>query len=107
MKAEILSSQELARRVAEALRGKTSKRITIEDCKVILATLTDVVQEAVVEGLRVRIHGFADFFGVVKEAGTSRDPRTGETIQVPKRLNFRIKPSRAMKEAVKAGFEAK
>lgn len=102
---EILSSHELAKRLAEALKGKTSKRITIEDCKTVLGTLSDVVTEAVVAGEKVRIHGFVDFFAVIKEAGTSRDPRTGETIEVPRRMNFKVKPSRAMKDAVKKAFE--
>lgn len=104
---EILSSHELAKRIAEALKGKTSKRVTIDDVKVILSTVADVVEEAVVEGNKVRIHGFADFFGVIKEAGKSRDPRTGETIEVPRRLNFKVKISRAAKDAVKEMFENK
>ena len=70
-----------------------------------LGTLSDVVTEAVVAGEKVRIHGFVDFFAVIKEAGTSRDPRTGETIEVPRRMNFKVKPSRAMKDAVKKAFE--
>lgn len=107
MNEKILSSHEFAKAMAEALKGNTSKRLTIDDCKVFQKTMIEVIRDLIVEGYKVRLHGFADFYGVEKEAGEGRDPRTGETIAVPQRLIFKMKASRAMKEAVRAAYNSK
>ncbi|MGL4948248.1 MAG: HU family DNA-binding protein, partial [Mycoplasma sp.] len=82
-----------------------SKRLTIEDVKAFLRIMPEVVAKNVVEGNIVRIHGFADLFGSLKEACEGRDPRTGATVQLEERLLVKAKLSRTYKEAVKAAYK--
>lgn len=99
-----LSTHEFAKAIAESLKGETSKRITIEDIKIVLNRIPAVVLEAILAGDEIRWHGFADFFGVVKEAGEGVNPATGEKIDLDERLQAKAKLSRTWKEKVKKKY---
>jgi nucleoid DNA-binding protein len=103
----ILSAHDFAKKVTEAVKGLTSKKVTIEDVKVILRAIPGVIGEELLEGTIVRWHGFADFESEVKPAGEGKDPRTGETIQLEERMLTKVRVSRSYKDAIKAEFKAK
>lgn len=101
MKDNLLQTHDIAKKVTEACKGETDKRLTIEDTKVILRTLGAVIGEELISGNIVRLHGFADFYPVVAPAGEAIDPRTSEKIAVPERMLAKVKLSRSFKTAVK------
>lgn len=102
-----LSTHEFAKQIAEATKGETSKRMTIDDVKTLLRIIPSVIGENVVEGNIIRWHGFMDIFGDVKEAGKGKDPRSGKEIDLPIRMLCKTKMSRTYKDAIKAEYAAK
>ncbi|MCZ6591940.1 MAG: HU family DNA-binding protein, partial [Alphaproteobacteria bacterium] len=48
----------------------------------------------------VRLIGFGTFSVANRKATTGRNPRTGETIQIPARRQAKFKAGKALKEAV-------
>lgn len=102
---KVLTRHEIAKLLSEKLKGQTSKRIPMNDIKIILRTLPEIISESVLAGSKVRLSGLGDFFGVVKPAGEGRDPRTGEPIALEERMITKFKMSRTLKENVKAAFK--
>jgi DNA-binding protein HU-beta len=58
------------------------------------------IQEALAKGDDVRILGFGTFSVNQRAAGEARNPRTGETVQVPASNAPKFKAGLALKEAV-------
>ncbi len=76
------------------------------DCtKADAGRMVDAFVEAVFSTLKkgddVAIAGFGSFSAPKRDARTARNPRTGETIQVPARKVPKFKAGKALKEAVK------
>lgn len=64
----------------------------------------DAVFEAVTSALKnnheVRLVGFGTFSTSKRKAGTGRNPRTGEEIEIPATTSVRFKPGKALKDSV-------
>lgn len=66
----------------------------------VIKSLTDAIQDALANGETVSIPGFGSFTTVTRAARTARNPRTGETIDVPAKPAVKFKPAKALKDAV-------
>lgn len=102
---EVLSRHDLSKAITEKIKGKTSKRVTIDDVTTIICAIQEVVKDNLMAGKKVRLPGLGDFSSVVKPAGEGRDPRTGETIQLDERMAVKFKPSRTLKDEIKKLFK--
>ena len=64
----------------------------------------DAILEALTSGLRnqeeIRISGFGTFSSKLRAATTGRNPRTGETIEIPERLQAKFRPSKELKDSI-------
>lgn len=60
------------------------------------------IASALSSGDTVRIVGFGNFQVAQRKASTGRNPRTGETIQIPASRVPKFKAGKALKEAVNA-----
>ena len=49
----------------------------------VIKGMTDTIEDNVAKGDKISIPGFASFQKVKRAARTGRNPRTGETIQIP------------------------
>lgn len=58
------------------------------------------VTDALKSGDEVRILGFGNFAVANRKATTARNPRTGETVQVPASKAPKFKAGKALKDAV-------
>lgn len=103
---ELLNTHDFAKAITEKVKGETSKRVTIEDVKVILSAIPEVILEKVGQKVTVRWYGFADFYSQIKPAGEAKDPRNGNVIQLPERMLFKCKLSRSVKEKLKTAYNA-
>ncbi|WP_349361377.1 HU family DNA-binding protein [Stappia sp.] len=65
------------------------------------ATL-DVITEALKGGAEVRIIGFGNFSVTERAASEGRNPRTGDTIQIPASKAPKFKAGKGLKDAVNA-----
>ena len=80
-----------------AAKSKISKRAA----NVAINTFVDSVTVALKRGDRVALVGFGTFSVAKRKARTARNPRTGETIQVPAKRAPKFKAGRDLKKAVK------
>jgi DNA-binding protein HU-beta len=76
-------------------------KITKRAANIALDTFVDSVTSALKRGDRVALVGFGTFTVAKRKARTARNPRTGETIQVPARKAPKFKAGRELKKAVK------
>lgn len=68
------------------------------------ARAVDAVFDAVTEALRkgddVRLVGFGTFSAAKRAAREGRNPRTGETIQIPASIQPKFSPGKGLKDAL-------
>jgi nucleoid DNA-binding protein len=62
----------------------------------------DTISGALTGGDEVRIHGFGTFKTTQRAARVGRNPRTGESVQVPARRVARFAPSTTLSGALKS-----
>ncbi|MDD2877209.1 MAG: HU family DNA-binding protein [Acidiphilium sp.] len=58
------------------------------------------IEAALKQKQEVRLVGFGTFATAERKAGTGRNPRTGEEIQIPASTSVRFKPGKTLKDAV-------
>ena len=62
----------------------------------------DTISGSLTGGDEVRIHGFGTFKTAQRAARTGRNPRTGESVQVPARRVVRFSPSTTLSATLKS-----
>jgi DNA-binding protein HU-beta len=60
------------------------------------------IQHALQQKQEVRLLGFGTFATAMRKATTGRNPRTGESIDIPASTSVRFKPGKGLKDAVGA-----
>jgi len=60
----------------------------------------DCIKETMASGDEVRLLGFGNFVVADRKATTARNPRTGETVNVPASKAPKFKPGKGLKDAV-------
>lgn len=63
-------------------------------------SLTEGIKSSLKKGKRVTFSGFGSFEIKSRKARKGRNPRTGETISVPKKKTVKFTPSKSLKEAL-------
>lgn len=58
------------------------------------------IEGALKQKQEVRLIGFGTFATSERKAGTGRNPRTGETIQIPASTSVKFKAGKSLKDAV-------
>jgi len=86
---------ELVAKIAE----KTN--LTKKDAEIALKAITDAITEALIAGEKVALTGFGTFETRDRAAREGRNPRTGETINIPAQKTPAFKAGKALKDAVK------
>jgi len=85
----------LAERVHEVLGG------TKADAERAVEAVIDGIVEGLKQGDEVSIAGLGIFEAKMRAARTGRNPRTGETIQIPAMRVPKFRAAKALKDAVK------
>ena len=92
METEGMTRTELVARIAARLH------LTGRQSGIIVDTVLDCIAEALAEGDKVELRGFGSFRTRSREARNGRNPRTGETVQVPRRKAPFFRASKAFLE---------
>ena len=66
----------------------------------VIKGMTDPIEENVATGDKISIPGFASFQKVKRAARTGRNPRTGETIQIPASATVKVTAGARLKGSV-------
>lgn len=89
-----MNKNELIARVADKTgQSKSSAAEAVE------ATFSEI-ESALRKGDEVRIVGFGNFVVANRAASTGRNPRTGESINIPASKTPKFRPGKALKDAV-------
>ena len=72
------------------------------DANAAVDAVLDTVTTELASGGDVRILGFGNFAVAERKATTARNPRTGETVDVPASKSPKFKAGKALKDAVNA-----
>lgn len=90
-----MNKADLAQKVQDVLGGtKTQAEEVVE-------TIIDSVVSTLKKGDEVSVAGLGIFSTKMRPARQGRNPRTGETIQVPAMRTPKFRPAKALKDAVK------
>jgi len=85
--------EELAARFAQ---------LTHRDAELAVKTVLDAMSDALVKGHRIEIRGFGSFSINRRPPRVGRNPRSGESVQIPEKRVPHFKPGKALREAVDA-----
>lgn len=96
-----MNKKELIVKIAERMTTE-EKKVTQKAAGEYLDAITEVVMEALSEGVEVKISGFGTFSVTERAAREGRNPMTGETIQIEAKKSPKFKAAKALKEAVNA-----
>lgn len=72
------------------------------DIEKVLAVYTDTLMGSIVYGQRVQMGKLGSFTPVVKKARTARNPKTGESIDVPEKVSVKFSLGAAFAELLNA-----
>jgi integration host factor subunit beta len=83
--------------------AKENPELRIEDVERAVDTFFDEVAESLAEGGRVELRGFGAFSTRQREARKGRNPRTGDTVDVPEKRVPYFKPGKEMRARLNVG----
>lgn len=89
-----MNKQDLVDRVAESVG--LSKR----DTKIVVNSVIENIVDGLVEDGRVTLVGFGTFSIGERKARMARNPRTGDSIEVPAKTVAKFKPSQQLKSII-------
>ncbi|HKJ84136.1 MAG TPA: integration host factor subunit beta [Mariprofundaceae bacterium] len=92
-----MTKSELVEMIAES-----QSQITRREAEVVVNTIFAAMADALVEGDRVELRGFGSFSTKHRNARIGRNPKTGETVQVPAKVVPQFKPGKELRERVDA-----
>ena len=84
-----------------ALNEKLSE-FQLDDVELALNCILAQMANALVEGERIEIRGFGSFDLHHRPARIARNPKTGETVDLPAKVKVHFKPGKEMKDRVNA-----
>ena len=74
--------------------------ITLAQSQKAFASLLKGMKEALNRGGKINLSGFGSFEVKVREARKGRNPKTGTSIQIPKKKRIKFNPSRSFKNTL-------
>ncbi|MBY4595377.1 integration host factor subunit beta [Ottowia caeni] len=77
-------------------------QLTHRDAEAAVKTILDTMSDALTRGHRIEIRGFGSFSINRRAPRVGRNPRTGESVQIPERRVPHFKPGKALRETVGA-----
>ncbi len=87
----------LVDKVAEKVEGLTRKQTEI-----VIETIFDSIKETLQKGDKVEIRGFGNFRLKSRNARKARNPKTGESVDVPAKKVLHFKVGKELKELLNA-----
>jgi len=78
-------------------------QLTRRDAEFAVKTILDAMSHALVKGHRIEIRGFGSFTINRRPPRVGRNPRSGESVQIPEKRVPHFKPGKALRESVDPG----
>jgi DNA-binding protein HU-beta len=74
--------------------------ITLQQSQKAFASLLKGMKEALSRGGKINFSGFGSFEVKIREARKGRNPKTGSSIEIPKKKRIKFNPSRSVKNSL-------
>ena len=81
-----------------------SHQLPHRDAEMAVKTVLDTMADALARGHRIEIRGFGSFSINHRPARIGRNPRSGESVEIPEKRVPHLKPGKALREAVDQPF---
>lgn len=85
----------LIEKVAEKIEG-----LTRNQTEIVVDTVFDSIKKALMKGEKIEIRGFGNFRLKTRNPRKARNPKTGESVDVPGKKVLYFKVGKALKEAL-------
>lgn len=85
----------LIEKVAEKVEG-----LTRNQTEIVVDTVFDSIKKALMNGQKIEIRGFGNFRLKTRNPRKARNPKTGESVDVPGKKVLYFKAGKALKEAL-------
>lgn len=95
-----MTKQDLIERITETMKIRHDRAVSKTDVTSLLDALGDVVTERLMAGDDVSLPGLGKLAVKAKAARTGRNPKTGESIQIPAKRVPDFSPAKALKDAL-------
>lgn len=87
----------LIEKVAEKVEG-----LTVSQTEIVVDTVFDSIKKALISGDKIEVRGFGNFRLKTRKPRKARNPKTGESVDVPGKKVLYFKVGKALKEALNA-----
>jgi integration host factor beta subunit len=87
----------LIEKVAEKVEG-----LTRTQTEIVVETVFESIKKALMHGEKIEIRGFGNFRLKTRNPRKARNPKTGETVEVPGKKVLYFKVGKALKESLNA-----
>ncbi len=87
-----------------AILSEENPHLYQRDVERVVSTIFDTISDALAEGDRVELRGFGAFSIKERDSRTGRNPRTGESVQVPKKHVPFFKTGKELRERLNDGY---
>jgi len=93
-----MTKSTLIEKIAEKVEGLTKKQTEI-----VVETVFDSIKDALAKGGKVEIRGFGNFKLRSRKARKARNPKTGESVDVPPKKVPYFKVGKELREIINKG----
>ncbi len=90
-----MTKSTLIEKIAEKVKGLTKKQV-----EVVVETVFDNIKDALAQGGKVEIRGFGNFKLRSRKARKARNPKTGESVDVPPKKVPYFKVGKDLREMI-------
>lgn len=84
--------------------AKSAGDLPKSTAEAMLTALADAVAGEMAAGGEISLPGIGKLKSVAQDARTARNPRTGETVQVPAKRKVKFKPAKDLKAAAESAL---
>ena len=85
----------LIEKVTEKVEG-----LTRNQTEIVVETVFESIKKALIQGEKIEIRGFGNFRLKTRNPRKARNPKTGETVEVPGKKVLYFKVGKALKESL-------
>jgi integration host factor subunit beta len=93
-----MTRSQLIEKVAGRVEG-----LTLKQTEIVVETVFDSINQALRRGEKIEIRGFGNFRLKERQPRKARNPKTGESVDVPPKRAVRFKAGKALREALNPG----
>jgi integration host factor subunit beta len=90
-----MTKSKLIEKVTNRVEG-----LTLKQTEIVVETVFDSIKDALKGGDKIEIRGFGNFKLKERSPRKARNPKTGESVDVPQKKAVRFKAGKALREAL-------